>query len=93
MLIPFCQGSPTRTSTDTEYQLHFGGIQDSHPRTGSSNNFACNIGKNAISNAITKFPRVTNTTERSLTSNTSCNLAESKIAVCEAKAVITLIIL
>jgi hypothetical protein len=44
-----------RTSTDIEHWLHLGGIKDGRPKTGSSNNFAYNIGKNTISNANTMF--------------------------------------
>jgi hypothetical protein len=50
------------------------------PETGSSNNFACIIDRNAISNANTTMSWVANTTERRPTPSTSYILVESKMA-------------
>jgi hypothetical protein len=58
MLIPRCQGSPTRLNVD---RRRVSAASRCNPRwppeTGSSNNFACIIGRNTISNANTTFSR------------------------------------
>jgi hypothetical protein len=56
-------------------------------------NFAYNAGKNTISNINTLLARVADTTERQPTSNTSCILAESKIAAQKPEVVITLLVI
>jgi hypothetical protein len=59
-------------STNIEYQLHLGDDQNARPGTGSSNNFARNLGRNALLNANTMFSRVADTMDRQPTPFISC---------------------
>jgi hypothetical protein len=60
------------TSTDTEYQLHLGKIQNGRLETGSGTDFAPITGRNEISNANTMFFRVTDIAERRSILNDCC---------------------
>jgi hypothetical protein len=72
-LIPCIQESSTQVNVD-RHRIPAASWWNPRwpPETGSSNNFACIIGTNAISNAITMLPRVADTMDRRPTPNSSC---------------------
>jgi hypothetical protein len=80
-LMPCIQGSSTKLIVD-RHRIQAASWWNPRwpPETGSSNNFACIIDRNAISNANTLLSMVANTTERRPTPNTSSILVEFKMA-------------
>jgi hypothetical protein len=94
MLIPRCQGSPLQLNVDRRRVPAASRWNQRWPsETGSGNNFACIIGRNAISNANITLSRVANTMKHRPTRNTSYVYVQSKMADGKPEVAITLLVL